>query len=87
MTSSDVAAQLGALESPFTELLGLHYDVRSPDEVTAHLTVDPMRHLHPWGAVHGGVYCAIVETLATLGVRVVPPAAIRILPSGRTAFS
>ena len=79
MTSSDVADQLSALRSPFTELLGLHYDVRSPDEVTAHLTVDPERHLHPWGAVHGGVYSAIVETLATLGAQ------LSAIPEGKLA--
>jgi uncharacterized protein (TIGR00369 family) len=79
MTSPDVADQLGALRSPFTELLGLHYDVRSPDEVTAHVTIDPERHLHPWGAVHGGVYSAIVETLATLGAQ------LSAIPDGKLA--
>jgi uncharacterized protein (TIGR00369 family) len=79
MTSPDVADQLCALRSPFTELLGLHYDVRSPDEVTAHVTIDPERHLHPWGAVHGGVYSAIVETLATLGAQ------LSAIPDGKLA--
>ncbi len=67
MTAPDVMAQLQNLSSPFTELLGLRIDQVGPDEVTARLTVAPERHLHPWGAVHGGVYCALVETLATFG--------------------
>jgi uncharacterized protein (TIGR00369 family) len=72
-------AELRDLPSPFTELLGLRIDRVTPDEVTASLTVDPARHLHPWGAVHGGVYCALVETLATLGAQ------LSALPAGKLA--
>jgi uncharacterized protein (TIGR00369 family) len=79
MTSRDVADQLSALRSPFTELLGLHIDEVSLDQVTARLMVDPERHLHPWGAVHGGVYSAIVETLATLGAQ------LSAIPEGKLA--
>jgi 1,4-dihydroxy-2-naphthoyl-CoA hydrolase len=79
MTSLDVAAQLPQLRSPFADLLGLRIDRLAPDEVTASLTVDPERHLHPWGAVHGGVYCTLIETLATLGAQV------SALPAGKQA--
>ena len=72
-------AELRDLPSPFTELLGLRIDRVTPDEVTASLTVDPARHLHPWGAVHGGVYCALVETLATLGAQ------LSAMPAGKLA--
>src|SRR5260370_40155167 len=68
-TLHSVVLELQNLSSPFTELLGLRIDQVGPDEVTARLTVAPERHLHPWGAVHGGVYCALVETLATLGAQ------------------
>ncbi|GAC1399239.1 MAG: PaaI family thioesterase [Chloroflexota bacterium] len=61
------------------ELLGLHLDKIAEDEVTGWLVVDPGRHFHPWGAVHGGLYCTVVETLATLG------AAARALPAGKLA--
>jgi uncharacterized protein (TIGR00369 family) len=47
--------------------------------VTASLTVDTARHMHPWGAVHGGVYCAIAETLATLGAQ------LSAIPAGKLA--
>jgi len=79
VTSPDVVAQLRELSSPFTELLGLRIDRLTSEEVTASLTVDPERHLHPWGAVHGGVYCALIETLATLGAQL--PA----IPDGKLA--
>jgi uncharacterized protein (TIGR00369 family) len=72
-------ARLGKLPSPFTELLGLRIDRLESDEVTASLTVDPARHLHPWGAVHGGVYCALVETVATLGAQ------LSAIPAGKLA--
>jgi 1,4-dihydroxy-2-naphthoyl-CoA hydrolase len=34
--------------------------------VTAHLEVDD-RHHQPYGIVHGGVWCAVVETMASIG--------------------
>jgi uncharacterized protein (TIGR00369 family) len=76
---SDLVAELRALPSPFTELFGLRLDTLTPEEVTATLTVDPTRHLHPWGAVHGGVYCTLSETLATLGAQ------LSALPAGKLA--
>jgi uncharacterized protein (TIGR00369 family) len=79
MTSPDTADQVSMLRSPFTELLGLQIDEVSLDQVTARLTVDSERHLHPWGAVHGGVYSAIVETLATLGAQ------LSAIPDGKLA--
>ena len=79
MTPPDWGAQLLELPSPFTELLGLRIDRLDPDEVTASLTVDPERHLHPWGAVHGGVYCALIETVATLGAQ------LSAIPAGKLA--
>jgi uncharacterized protein (TIGR00369 family) len=79
MTVPDVAAELRAVQSPFTEFFGLRIDTLTPEEVTATLTVDPARHLHPWGAVHGGVYCTLVETLATLGAQ------LSAMPAGKLA--
>jgi 1,4-dihydroxy-2-naphthoyl-CoA hydrolase len=76
---ADWMARLGELPSPFTELLGLRIDRLESDEVTASLMVDPKRHLHPWGAVHGGVYCALIETVATLGAQ------LSAIPAGKLA--
>lgn len=62
----------------FVEMLGLRFVRASPVEVVAELDVGP-QHLQPYGVVHGGVYAAIVETLASSG------AALGTMPQGRHA--
>jgi 1,4-dihydroxy-2-naphthoyl-CoA hydrolase len=47
-------------------VLALAWDELSLDRVTAHLEVDD-RHHQPYGIVHGGVWCAVVETMASIG--------------------
>jgi 1,4-dihydroxy-2-naphthoyl-CoA hydrolase len=56
-----------ALFSPLDNLLGLQITEASRERVRARLTLDPSRHHQPWGIVHGGVWCTIVETLASVG--------------------
>ena len=51
---------------PFAKYLGLELDSADGDEVTAHWTVRSDL-LQPYGIVHGGVHCSVVETLASLG--------------------
>jgi 1,4-dihydroxy-2-naphthoyl-CoA hydrolase len=51
---------------PFARFLGLEIDSADGDEITAHWTVRPDL-LQPYGIVHGGVHCGVVETLASLG--------------------
>ncbi len=46
--------------------LGLRVDVATADEVVISWTADE-RHLQPFGLVHGGVYCAVNETVASIG--------------------
>jgi uncharacterized protein (TIGR00369 family) len=55
--------------SGFTGLMGLEIDEVSPTRVTAHLEVTE-KHLQPYGLVHGGVYAAIAETVASIGAMV-----------------
>lgn len=50
----------------FDGTLGLFLDSVAADSVTAHLEPDD-RHRQPYGLVHGGVYCSIVESLGSLG--------------------
>ncbi len=50
----------------FIAHLGLRLDEVGAERVTGHLDVGP-EHLQPYGLVHGGVYAAIAETLASLG--------------------
>ncbi len=47
-------------------LLGVEHVESSPDRVVLRLQVDE-RHHQPYGLVHGGVYCTLVETAASIG--------------------
>ncbi|WP_040768234.1 PaaI family thioesterase [Tsukamurella sp. 1534] len=49
----------------FDEYLGLQYDEITPDGVRASLTLRPELH-QPFGITHGGVYCSIVESVASV---------------------
>jgi 1,4-dihydroxy-2-naphthoyl-CoA hydrolase len=66
----------GTLDAPFTDLLGLVWDLLSPERVEAHLEARPDHH-QPYGIVHGGVYASVVETVASVG------AAIHALADGK----
>jgi uncharacterized protein (TIGR00369 family) len=50
----------------FNAGLGMTLIAVGPDRVTATIEVSG-NHLQPAGIVHGGVHCAIVETLASIG--------------------
>ncbi|CQD19079.1 phenylacetic acid degradation-like protein [Mycolicibacterium conceptionense] len=49
----------------FDSELGLTYLELTPDGGRAQLTIHD-KLLQPWGIVHGGVYCSIVESLASV---------------------
>jgi len=51
---------------PFIEHLGIQMTTASGDEVHATWNAVPKLH-QPYGIVHGGVHCAVVETLASVG--------------------
>jgi 1,4-dihydroxy-2-naphthoyl-CoA hydrolase len=58
-TETDIAG-------PFVAYLGLEMTEASGDRVVA--TWDAVPKLHqPYGIVHGGVHCSVVETLASIG--------------------
>ena len=48
----------GAMRLRFTQATG--------DAVTCEFTVDD-RHLQPFGLVHGGVHCGVIETVCSIG--------------------
>lgn len=50
----------------FNQVLGLKFTELNKDRVTAEWTITPTLH-QPYGIVHGGVYCAVIETLASMG--------------------
>ncbi len=59
-----------------TTTLGLVWDRISRDAAHAHIDIDA-RHLQPYGIVHGGVWCAVVESLASVS------AALKVAGTGR----
>jgi uncharacterized protein (TIGR00369 family) len=52
-------------EAPFDKELGLVFTEISPDRTRAQLDLLP-KLLQPMGIVHGGVYCSMVESLASV---------------------
>jgi uncharacterized protein (TIGR00369 family) len=52
-------------EAPFDKELGLVFTEISPDRTRAQVDVVP-KLLQPMGIVHGGVYCSMVESLASV---------------------
>lgn len=51
--------------APFDTELGLRYTELGPDGVRAQLEVTP-KLLQPMGLVHGGVYCSMIESMASV---------------------
>lgn len=51
--------------APFDNGIGLTYTHLSTDGATAQLTVTPQLH-QPMGIVHGGVWCAVVESMSSV---------------------
>ena len=51
---------------PFTDYLGVEFTEATGDRVTASWTAQEKLH-QPFGIVHGGVHCSVVETLASVG--------------------
>ena len=46
--------------------LGIEFLAVTPERVSARLDAGP-RHHQPYGVLHGGVYCSIVEAVASYG--------------------
>jgi uncharacterized protein (TIGR00369 family) len=46
-------------------LLGVEHLEASPDKVVVRFTIDE-RHLQPFGIPHGGIYCAVHESTASI---------------------
>ncbi|MFC0506183.1 PaaI family thioesterase [Micromonospora costi] len=54
------------LTGGFVKLLGLRIDEATADQVVVRWQVRPDLH-QPFGIQHGGVYCSVVETAASIG--------------------
>jgi uncharacterized protein (TIGR00369 family) len=58
--------------------MGLELVKCDPDEVVVEWTVDA-RHHQPFGIVHGGVHCGVIETVCSIG------AGLRAAENGQNA--
>lgn len=62
----DSSSWINSLPDGWEKANGLRFLSATGDSITAELEVKP-HHLQPYGLVHGGVYAAIVESLASFG--------------------
>ncbi len=53
------------MQAPFDSEIGLDYTEMTPNGVRAQLVITPKLH-QPAGIVHGGVYCSIIESMASI---------------------
>jgi uncharacterized protein (TIGR00369 family) len=51
---------------PFVAALNFEIAEATGTRVTGHVDVGPDQHT-PWGVVHGGLYCSVVESAASIG--------------------
>ncbi|MDG4809295.1 PaaI family thioesterase [Micromonospora sp. WMMD1120] len=60
------AVEIPDLTGGFAALLGLTFEEATADRVVIRWQVRPELH-QPFGLLHGGVYCSVVETAASVG--------------------
>ena|SRR6478672_2786034 len=64
--AEDFAESLNAASSGWNAAMGLRFVRATGSEIVAEVTIGP-QHLQPHGIVHGGVYCGIIEAIASTG--------------------
>jgi 1,4-dihydroxy-2-naphthoyl-CoA hydrolase len=65
MTADRPAVDLTAA-GPFVAAMKFEVTEADGSRVTGHVDLGPDQHT-PWGVVHGGVYCSVVESAASIG--------------------
>lgn len=62
---AEVVANNDAIKGGFATLLGLDFTEVTPDRVVGRWTIRP-ELWQPYGIVHGGVYCGVIESMASV---------------------
>ena len=62
----DLSIAFNAGSTGWARAMGLRFVKATPDEVIVEWTVAE-QHLQPYGIVHGGVHCGVVETVCSIG--------------------
>jgi 1,4-dihydroxy-2-naphthoyl-CoA hydrolase len=70
MTEPDLAATLNANLGGWNNAMGLHFTSVTAELCIGEFVVGP-QHLQPYGIVHGGVHCGIIEAACSTGAAVV----------------
>jgi 1,4-dihydroxy-2-naphthoyl-CoA hydrolase len=66
-TAAALEAERATLSaSDFIRLLDCHFDKAGPTRITGWFETGPQHH-QPFGILHGGVLCSVVETFASVG--------------------
>jgi uncharacterized protein (TIGR00369 family) len=64
--SADLPSVDLATASPFVAATNFEVTEATGTRVTGHVDLGPDQHT-PWGVVHGGLYCSVVESAASIG--------------------
>ena len=64
--SGDLPSVDLAAASPFVAAMKFEVTEATGTRVTGHVDLGPDQHT-PWGVVHGGLYCSVVESAASIG--------------------
>jgi uncharacterized protein (TIGR00369 family) len=67
---ADLSEAMNALPPGWDHAMGLRFTRATADEVIAEFVVGP-QHRQAYGIVHGGVYCGVIETVASIGAAIV----------------
>jgi 1,4-dihydroxy-2-naphthoyl-CoA hydrolase len=64
--AAEAAAEGTSSKDAWSRTLGLRFAKVTPERVVAYLDAGPQHH-QPYGVLHGGVYCSVVEAVASYG--------------------
>jgi 1,4-dihydroxy-2-naphthoyl-CoA hydrolase len=67
--SEDRAPELNASRDGWNQAMGLRFVRATADEVVVEWDV-AAQHRQPYGIVHGGVHCGVIETIASVGAAI-----------------
>jgi 1,4-dihydroxy-2-naphthoyl-CoA hydrolase len=68
--AQDYTDQIKRMAASWVQATGLVITLATEDEVRGEWELGP-QHLQNYGIVHGGVYCGVIETLASIGAHIV----------------
>jgi uncharacterized protein (TIGR00369 family) len=64
--ADNAATEMNARAEGWLQGMDVTITHATKDEVRCELTIGP-QHLQPYGVVHGGVHCGVIESLASIG--------------------